>query len=129
MSDYVKTEWQTGDIITAEKLNNIEDGIANAGGGSSLFTTAILNIAKGDDVLDTVNMALPVIYDDELSVIMVNGSYPVQYEIPLYNGEIWLYCETASVKAYTGNATYDSDTGMFHITGDSTLTLNYTGIM
>ena len=30
MSDYVKTEWQTGDIITAEKLNNIEDGIYNA---------------------------------------------------------------------------------------------------
>ena len=24
---YVKTEWETGDIITAEKLNNMEDGI------------------------------------------------------------------------------------------------------
>lgn len=29
MSDYIKTEWKNGDIITAEKLNNIEDGIAN----------------------------------------------------------------------------------------------------
>ena len=28
---YEKTEWQNGDIITAEKLNNMEDGIANAG--------------------------------------------------------------------------------------------------
>lgn len=28
---YVKTTWQTGDVITAEKLNNIEDGVeANA---------------------------------------------------------------------------------------------------
>lgn len=27
--DYTKTNWQNGDIITAEKLNHIEDGIAN----------------------------------------------------------------------------------------------------
>lgn len=25
---YVKTTWETGDVITAAKLNNIEDGIA-----------------------------------------------------------------------------------------------------
>lgn len=28
---YTPTEWQTGDIITATKLNNMEQGIANAG--------------------------------------------------------------------------------------------------
>lgn len=28
---YVKTVWETGDVITAEKLNNLEDGVANAG--------------------------------------------------------------------------------------------------
>lgn len=28
---YIKTNWVTGDIITAEKLNKIEDGIASAG--------------------------------------------------------------------------------------------------
>lgn len=25
---YVKTEWNTGDLITAEKLNNLEDGVS-----------------------------------------------------------------------------------------------------
>ncbi len=30
---YTPTTWATGDTITAAKLNNIEDGIANAGGG------------------------------------------------------------------------------------------------
>lgn len=26
---YVKNEWSTGDVITADKLNNIENGIEN----------------------------------------------------------------------------------------------------
>ena len=29
---YTKQTWNNGDIITADKLNHIEDGIANAGG-------------------------------------------------------------------------------------------------
>lgn len=29
---YEKNTWQTGDVITANKLNHIEDGIANGGG-------------------------------------------------------------------------------------------------
>lgn len=29
---YTPTEWKTGDVITAEKLNNMESGIAGAGG-------------------------------------------------------------------------------------------------
>ena len=28
---YTKTNWETGDIITAEKLNHMEDGIADGG--------------------------------------------------------------------------------------------------
>lgn len=28
---YTPTDWKTGDVITADKLNNMESGIANAG--------------------------------------------------------------------------------------------------
>lgn len=28
---YVKTNWQTGDIVTADKLNNLEDGASDTG--------------------------------------------------------------------------------------------------
>lgn len=31
---YTPTEWETGQTITAEKLNKLEQGVANAGGGS-----------------------------------------------------------------------------------------------
>ena len=36
---YDKQNWQTGDVITANKLNHIEDGIANGGGTSNLYIT------------------------------------------------------------------------------------------
>lgn len=32
---YVKTTWANGDVITADKLNNIENGIESAGSGGS----------------------------------------------------------------------------------------------
>ena len=38
---YIKTVWENGDVITKEKLNNIENGITNAGGGLvTTFTTS-----------------------------------------------------------------------------------------
>lgn len=30
---YTPTEWKTGDIVTAEKLNKLEEGVASGGGG------------------------------------------------------------------------------------------------
>ncbi len=32
---YEPTNWKTGDVITAEKLNKIENGIGSGGGGAS----------------------------------------------------------------------------------------------
>lgn len=36
---YTPINWQTGDTITAEKLNNMEQGIASAGGGTAIVGT------------------------------------------------------------------------------------------
>lgn len=45
---YEKQTWTNGDVITAEKLNHMEDGIAGAGGGilkidTSDFTPIVIN--------------------------------------------------------------------------------------
>ena len=46
---YIPTEWKNGDIITADKLNKIENGISNAGGGTGiLFATVDLSTASLD---------------------------------------------------------------------------------
>ena len=34
---YTKTTWQNGDIITAQKLNNIEEGVKTSSENSSIF--------------------------------------------------------------------------------------------
>ena len=38
---YTKQTWQTGDIITAAKLNHMEDGISGGSGGGVLITTSV----------------------------------------------------------------------------------------
>lgn len=53
---YTPTTWTTGDTITATKLNKIEQGIADAGGGYDLVieydaSTSTATIASGD-ILD-----------------------------------------------------------------------------
>ena len=45
---YTKTTWATGDTITAEKLNHIEDGIAAAG-------MLILEASSGENLGKTFN--------------------------------------------------------------------------
>ena len=45
--NYVPTEWQCGDIFTAERLNKMEQGIANASGGETI-TVEPLSVTAND---------------------------------------------------------------------------------
>lgn len=38
---YTPTVWKSGDVVTSTKLNKIEQGIANAGGGGGAFFVPI----------------------------------------------------------------------------------------
>lgn len=49
---YDKQNWQTGDVITANKLNHIEDGIAGAGGGGGVLVVS----AVYDEQTDTTTL-------------------------------------------------------------------------
>lgn len=46
---YTKTNWQTGDIVTAEKLNNLENGVESAQlpTVSSIDNGKVLTVANG----------------------------------------------------------------------------------
>lgn len=49
---YTPKTWQCGDTITAEDLNHIEQGVANAGGGSALLAVNISYDEQGRGRLD-----------------------------------------------------------------------------
>ena len=46
---YTPTTWATGDVITAEKLNNMEDGIVNAGSGTSAGNAVVFEFTATQD--------------------------------------------------------------------------------
>lgn len=54
---YVKQTWATGDVVTAEKMNYIENGIANAGGVFIIQKTTSGNTHTLNKTWNEINMA------------------------------------------------------------------------
>ena len=68
---YEKTVWETGDIITASKLNNIENGIANLNGNGFC---PILQIQGDYDIGDTIynwNIISNYVYNDDGTALLL----------------------------------------------------------
>lgn len=49
---YEPTNWSDGDIVTAEKLNKIEQGVTNAGAGSGGGMVVEINAVEDDMVMN-----------------------------------------------------------------------------
>lgn len=67
---YEKQTWTTGEVITQEKLNHMEDGIANAGGSDiSFFRVTFTD--NGDDTLtaDKTRAEILQAYVDDMITI------------------------------------------------------------
>lgn len=71
---YTKHTWEHGEVITAQKLNNIEEGIINAGGGDC-FRIEIINDSNGEP--DYVNATYDEImsYIDEAKTVYIWDGY------------------------------------------------------
>ena len=55
---YEKQTWVTGEVITKEKLNHMEDGIENAGGGSEVLLVGVDFLSnKFDKTWNEINTA------------------------------------------------------------------------
>ena len=74
---YTPKTWQTGDTITATAMNNIEQGIANAGGSPWDAVIRLTHAANsGADTL--VNLTPSIVSGSfaDLSQKILNGGYP-----------------------------------------------------
>ena len=56
---YEPTNWKSGDVISSQKLNKLEQGMAGAGGGGSL----IVPLTVGEDPVLTATKTCKEIYD------------------------------------------------------------------
>lgn len=109
---YTPINWQTGDVITATKLNHMEDGIS--GGGlivnADIETTALNKTWQ--EIYDTIasgNMAVIVTEDEEDGQIFIQeadvivfaqidtGVIPNEYKIRTGNSNTY---ETNSANGY-----------------------------
>ena len=61
---YEPTQWNSGDIVTSAKLNKLEQGVANAGGGSG-------GVLAVNDTNGTLDKTWQEIYDAAPSVTIV----------------------------------------------------------
>lgn len=79
-SEYVPTEWATGDVITADKLNHIEDGIEQA----ISFPVVTFTSKNGSYVCDKTYQELTDLVTNVSQTFMVKLIYDGQGEaVPL----------------------------------------------
>ena len=74
---YTKHTWQTGEVITAAKLNNIEDGIEGGGGDSSSGTFPI-KLEYDQETAPLPKNVNNITSDDVLNA-MLDGKFPFMF--------------------------------------------------
>ena len=79
---YTPTNWQTGDVITSAKLNKIENGIANAGGGTGiLFATVDMSTMALDKTWQELVNA------DVAYILLASGTSEGHMHLPIIHME------------------------------------------
>lgn len=68
---YEKTVWNTGDVVTAEKLNKLEDGVQNAGG--SVITETYDSATYTSTLNKTYNEISAMVEDGKFPIIICTG--------------------------------------------------------
>lgn len=105
---YVKNTWATGDVVTAAKLNNIEDGIeeaAQSGGGTMFISTSIIGgkptlSATFQEIQNAISAgAFPVLAttdNDYTDFVLLTSIYDSGSQFEVWFGESMFVAETKS---------------------------------
>ena len=121
---YTKTTWQNGDIITAEKLNHIEDGVAS-GDDSSIIVVTVTKDSNTYTADKTYQEARNVIDSGGICIfkIMQTTSYDyfiVDFASTMYD-PLNISCSCITVNSYSGNKIMINKT-VFTFASDNTFT-------
>lgn len=101
---YTPTVWKCGDTITAEKLNKLEQGVANSGGGSESLvvrTTTDGSAVTLDKTWQEIYDAYPSVY-----ILKVNQDYYTKSAI----SSVGISKDGYAVESENGDTVYLSKT-------------------
>lgn len=100
---YTPTEWKTGDVVTSAKLNKLEQGVANAGGGIDALVvtfTATVDDATGEISSISSNKTASEIYSAVESGKFVVATIDAnRYGMPEI---VWLYSDSGLFRQIPG---------------------------
>lgn len=102
MGNYVKQEWESGDIITVEKLNHIEDGIASM--SDIPIMTPEMFYAVGDGETDDSTAIQNCITNS--SIVVMTKNYKITTPIKLHSNLIIYGLGKGTIFNSTGNAIF-----------------------
>ena len=74
---YERQTWTCGETITADKLNHIEEGLANSGGGTG--ETLVVSMVENEDESTSLDKTWQEIHDAFPNVVLVDdvGRYAI----------------------------------------------------
>lgn len=87
---YNKTIWNTGDVVTAEKLNNLENGVANA--------IPRITLTYSEELTSAVSSQFPP--EAEAAAYTVEGLSPEDFDFDHIHPAYLIYVEDVALYAY-----------------------------
>lgn len=131
---YVRELMEGGGSVTVEQLNVTENGTYTAEEGKA-YSPVVVNVEGGSGDLSTATVTVVGLTDPShclMPVITVDPEYGIEgvmyrpmmsaqsYETILYKGKC--YASFTNVSSVSGDVELDSDSGLYVITGDCTVT-------
>lgn len=106
---YVKTVWATGDVITAEKLNNMENGIESA---SNVLTTEIVLSDNAPVRFDMTYNEIKSAMQAKKPIFVIHSANPGVYGViseAFFSEDLNKYCTSWFDFTASNLATYGAD--------------------
>ena len=118
---YEPTQWRSGDTITSERLNKMEQGIAGGGSGDAyvLHTTMTVTPAENENGNPTVTYSSVELREDGLPMWLIidnqigqnNTTFAEVEFLNTYDNEIFNYNDNLYINRSTGEITDTIDNG------------------
>lgn len=112
---YEPTQWRSGDTITSERLNKMEQGIAGSGSGEfyALHTTMTITPAENENDDPTVTYSSVELREDGLPMWLIidnqigqdNTTFAEVEFLNTYDNEIFNYNDSLYINRSTGEVT------------------------